>query len=119
MKRYALSRPERITRSSEFKEAFKNGKIYRSKTLNLNIAPNNYGISRIGISLRRGNFNLATQRNKLRRYLKEIFRLNKYDLKKGYDIIAMPKATCLNLTFNAMKDSFIDLVKRAGIFKLQ
>ncbi|KPK41390.1 MAG: hypothetical protein AMJ78_05640 [Omnitrophica WOR_2 bacterium SM23_29] len=88
---------------------------YRGKTLNLNIARTNCGVSRIGICLRRKNFKLATQRNKLRRYLKEIFRLNKHIFKRGYDIIAIPKRSCVNLTFSELRNDFIETVKKAGI----
>lgn len=115
MKRRRLSRFQRIIKSSDFKEALKNGIIYRGRILNLGVAQNNYGISRIGISLRRKNFKLATQRNKIRRYLKEIFRLNKHDFKKGYDIIAMPKENCAQAKFNELMDEFLDILKRADI----
>lgn len=115
MKRHSLLRLERITKTREFKEALKNGIAYRGKTLNLSIAQNNCGISRIGICLRRENFKLAAQRNKLRRYLKEMFRLNKHIFKKGYDIIAIPKRGCVNLTFSELRDDFIETVKKAGI----
>ncbi|MFH1779449.1 MAG: ribonuclease P protein component [Candidatus Omnitrophota bacterium] len=115
MKRHSLLRLERITRTCEFKKALKNGIAHRGKTLNLSVAQNNRGISRIGICLRRENFKLAAQRNKLRRYLKEMFRLNKHIFKKGYDIIAIPKRGCVNLTFSELQDDFIETVKKAGI----
>lgn len=115
MKRHSLSRLERITRTSEFKEALKNGVIYRSKTINIIIARNNYAISRIGVSLRRENFKLATQRNKFRRYLKEIFRLNKHIFKKGFDFIALPKPNCSNLTFNELRNEVIEVLRKAGV----
>lgn len=115
MKRYSLSRLERITKTSEFKKALQKGITYRSKALNLSIAQNSCGTSRIGISLRRENFKFATERNRLRRYLKEIFRLNKHSFKKGYDIIAIPKVNCADLKFNELKDEFIELIKKANI----
>lgn len=117
MKRYSLSRSERITKTSEFKSGFKEGAAYTGKSLKLKVAPNKYGISRIGVSLGRGYFKLAIQRNKLRRYLKEIFRLNKHNFSKGYDIIAIPKAHCAGLKFGELNDEFIDTIKKSGIFK--
>ncbi len=116
MKRYSLSRSERITRTSEFRSGLKEGAVYTGRSLKLKVAPNKYGISRIGISLGRGYFKLATQRNKLRRYIKEIFRLNKHSFNKGYDIIAIPKVHCADLKFSDLNGEFIDTAKKAGIF---
>ncbi len=115
MRRHFLSRLERITRTSEFKEALKNGVIYRGKTINIIIARNNSEVSRMGVSLRRENFKLATQRNKLRRYLREIFRLDKHIFKKGFDIIALPKPSCSNLTFNELRNEVIEVLRKADV----
>lgn len=115
MKLHSLSRRERITSAPEFKRALDNAAIYHGKRLNLRIAQNDYGFSRIGVCLRRENFELATKRNKMRRYLKEIFRLNKSILKKGYDILAMPKRGCDNLTFAELSDEFTQIIKKANI----
>jgi len=115
MKFHSLSRRERITSTSEFERALDNAATYHGKRLNLRIAQNNYGFSRIGICLRRENFELATKRNKMRRYLKEIFRLNKGIFKKGYDILAMPKKGSENLTFAELRDEFTQILKKANI----
>lgn len=117
MKRYSLSRSERITKTSEFKAGLKDGAVYNSRSLKLKVAPNKYGISRIGVSLGRHYFKLAVQRNKLRRYLKEAFRLNKYNFSEGYDIIVIPRANCAGLKFSELNGEFIDAVKKSGIFK--
>ncbi len=116
MKRYSLSRSERITKTSEFKAGLKDGTVYNGRSLKLKVAPNKYGISRIGVSLGRHYFKLAVQRNKLRRYLKEAFRLNKHNLNKGYDIIVIPRASCAGLKFKQLHDEFIDVIKKASIF---
>ena len=117
MKKYSLSRSERITKTSEFKSGLKDGAVYTGRSLKLKVAPNKYGISRIGVSLGRHYFKLAIQRNKLRRYLKEIFRLNKYHFSKGYDIIVIPKVNCAGLKFGELNDEFIDMIKKSGTFK--
>jgi ribonuclease P protein component len=117
VKRYSLSRSERITKTSEFKAGLKDGAVYSGRSLKLKVAPNKYGKPRIGISLGRHHFKLAVQRNKLRRYLKEAFRLNKYNFNKGYDIIVIPRANCAGLKFRELNDEFIGTIKKSGIFK--
>lgn len=117
MKRYSLSRPERITRTTEFRAGLKDGAAYSGRSLKLKVALNEYGISRMGISLGRGQFKLAVERNKLRRRLKEIFRLNKHNFAKGYDIIAIPRTRCSGLKFSELNEEFIGNIKKAGIFK--
>jgi len=117
MKRYSLSRSERITKTSEFKSGLKDGRVYSGRSLKLKVAPNRYGISRIGVSLGRHHFKLAVRRNKLRRYLREIFRLNKCDFIKGYDIIVIPRANCAGLKFSELNDEFMSAIKKSGILK--
>lgn len=117
MKSYSLSRSERITKTSEFKSGLKDGAVYNGRSLKLKVAPNKYGISRIGVSLGRHYFKLAVQRNKLRRYIKEAFRLNKHNFSGGYDIIVSPRAGCAGLKFSELSDELIGVIKKAGIFK--
>ena len=117
MKRFALSRSERITGTSDFKQAFKDGSFYNGKALKLNISPNGRGISRIGVSLRKHVFKLAVSRNKLRRYIKEIFRHNKETIAGGYDLITIPRSAAAGMTYEELGREFMALVKKAGINK--
>ena len=115
MKRFSLSRSERITKTSDFKQALKNGSFYNGKALKLSISCNGCGVSRIGVSLRKHIFKLAISRNRLRRCIKEIFRLNKEKLAKGYDIVVIPMAAAVDLKYEALAGEFLALAKKAGI----
>ncbi|MFA5339531.1 MAG: ribonuclease P protein component [Candidatus Omnitrophota bacterium] len=117
MKRFSLSRPERITKTSDFKQALKNGSFYNGRALKLSISRNDRGVSRIGVSLRKHIFKLAVSRNKLRRHIKEAFRLNKEKLEKGYDIVAIPRAAAADLKYEELNSEFLALLKKAGISK--
>ncbi len=116
MKRSSLSRAERITSTSEFKSALKDGAFYSGRAVKLVVVSNKCGISRIGVSLRKATFKRAVDRNKMRRRLKEIFRLNKQDLEKGYDIVVIPRSGALGLEFSELKNEFLKAIKKAGIY---
>ena len=117
MKRFSLSRSERITKTSDFQRILKNGLFYNGKALRLGVSRNELGVSRIGVSLRKHIFRLAVSRNKLRRHIKEIFRLSKEKLAKGYDFIAIPKAAAAGLEYEELNAEFLVLAKKAGAIK--
>jgi ribonuclease P protein component len=116
MKRFSLLRRERITRTSEFRLSLNKSAFYVGKSIKIGISLNNLGFSRIGVSLRRENFKLAVTRNKLRRYVKEAFRLNKDSLLKGYDIIVIPRASAAGISYDSLNDDILSTVEKAGIF---
>lgn len=118
MKTFSISRSERITKASDFKQALKNGAFYNGTALKLGVSRNDCGISRIGVSLRKHIFKLAVSRNRLRRRIKEIFRLNKGKLAKGYDIVVIPRAAAADLKSETLSGEFLALAKKAGIERL-
>jgi len=115
VKKFPLSRSERITKTSDFKQALKNSSFYNSKALRLGVSGNGCNVSRIGVSLRKHIFRLSVSRNRLRRCIKEVFRLNKGNLKTGYDIIVIPRAAAASLKYEKLREEFLILIKKAGI----
>jgi len=115
MKKLSLSRSERITKTSDFKQALKDGSFQSGKALKLSVSRNNCSVSRIGVSLRKHIFKFAVSRNRLRRCIKEIFRLNKEKIVKGYDIVAIPRAAAKDFKYGELSAEFLALAKKAGI----
>ena len=80
MKRFGLSKHERIKRKNEFSRVYKSGKIIYSNSRKLKAIfylgkseSKNIKVA-FGISKRAGN---AVWRNRIRRLLREVYRLNK------------------------------------------
>ena len=119
MKRFSLSRSERIIKTSDFKRILKNGSFYNGRALKLGVSRNDLGVSRIGVSLRKHIFKLAVSRNRLRRCVKEIFRLSKEKLAKGYDLIAIPRAAAAGLKYEELNAEFLMLAKKAGVLEIK
>ena len=58
-----------------------------------------------------------TKRNKIKRRLREIFRLNNNDIKKGYNLVFIPRAQISKAEYKDIENSMINLFKKAKILE--
>ena len=121
MKRFGLSKTERIKRKNDFSRVYNSGKTIYSNSRNLK-AIFCFGEERskniqvaFGISKKAGN---AAWRNRLRRLLRESYRLNKEILNncnKSLLIVFSPntlnKRKYLKIYLNEVESDMIDLLK--------
>ena len=80
----------KLSKTSEFKKVFSEGRRSEGKNLIIFILKNNYGFNRLGIIVKKETGN-AVVRNKIKRRLKEANRLLNKKLLPGYDIILLAK----------------------------
>ena len=77
----------RLKRSTDFKKVFKEGKRFPSPRFVLYIRKNALPQARLGVSISKSHFKLATRRNRLRRIARELFRKDISRDFKGYDFV--------------------------------
>ncbi len=106
----------RLTKSLEFKKIYKYGRSIADKYIVLYSLKNGLEISRLGVSVRK-KFGNSVKRNRVKRLIKEAFRLNKDNVVKGYDIIIIPRFSAAEVGFFVIERSFLKLLKRAGLWK--
>lgn len=87
---FGFSKGERITHPLDFKEAMKSGKRKSSKNIILFFRRNKSGINRLGIVVKK-EVGPATYRNRLKRYVREFFRLHKHQIEGPVDIVLLFK----------------------------
>jgi len=80
----------KLSKTSELKRVFSEGRRIEGKNLIIFILKNNYGFNRLGIIVKKETGN-AVVRNKIKRRLKEANRLLNKKLLPGYDIILLAK----------------------------
>jgi ribonuclease P protein component len=83
---YRYSRKLRLQHSLEFQAVYA-GKVRESRgPLTVFAIPNDLGHPRLGLSVGR-KVGTAPKRNRIKRLLREAFRLMQHDLPRGYDLV--------------------------------
>ena len=100
----------------EFKDVYKLGKNYWNRNLILYVKKNDLNVTRVGYTITKKIGNAVT-RNKIRRKMKEIYRLNFYNIKQGYDLIFIAKKSIKDISYNELEGSMIHIMSLAKLLK--
>ena len=57
----------------------------------------------------------AVVRNRARRRLREVYRLNEHLFKPGYDIVVVARSRCVTADFRKLTKAYLSLAEKAGI----
>ncbi|MFQ5862294.1 MAG: ribonuclease P protein component [Candidatus Brocadiales bacterium] len=105
-----LRKKQRLSKRKDFKRVFEEGEAFRGKNLNAYVLTNSLDFSRLGIMTGK-KVGGAVERNRIRRLLRECFRLNKALLGPGLDIVLIPRKG-FPTTFKGAEGEFKRLVGR-------
>ncbi len=89
--RYAFKKNERLRRRSEFSALFKSGKRIHSEYLTVILSTNTSDVRRLGLVIGKKVRKEAVRRNRMKRLLREFFRLNKHRLSASQDILIVAR----------------------------
>uniref|UniRef100_A0A7V4N4P1 Ribonuclease P protein component n=1 Tax=Thermodesulfobacterium geofontis TaxID=1295609 RepID=A0A7V4N4P1_9BACT len=107
VKKEGLSHKERLKKDKEFQIVFREGKkVWINSILLIIYKPNYLNYRRLGIVVSK-KIRKATQRNKVKRWVRELFRRNKDLFPENCDIIIIPHPNLLNLKYR----DFAEVVK--------
>jgi ribonuclease P protein component len=81
-----LSKKQRLVKNSEFRQVLDQRKRCNDQLLVVHMAANGLAFSRIGVSIGRAQGN-AVVRNRIKRLVREAFRLNQLEMPCGFDIL--------------------------------
>ena len=86
-----LQKVNRLKSTRDFKKVFKEGRKVTSSHFVLYSLSNKLGDSRLGISISSRNIPLSTRRNRIKRIVREFWRLRKPDYKDDKDFVLVVK----------------------------
>ena len=76
--------------------------------------PNRTDKNRVGITTGK-KLGHAVVRNRARRRLREVYRLNEVKFKPGYDIVVVARSRCVTADFQKLTKAYLSLAQKAGI----
>ena len=78
--------------------------------------PNRTAGNRVGITVSK-KLGKAVVRNRVRRRLREVYRLNEDRFAPGWDIVVVARSRCISADFSRLTDAYLSLAEKAGILK--
>jgi len=111
-----LKKNHRLSKQNDFEDIFRHGAFFSGPGLSLRIRKNNLSFSRFAVVAGLKISKKAVQRNRLRRQIWEIFRVNLEKIKKGFDIVVQVKTGLLNQKYGQIEAEIIKIFKKAGIY---
>ncbi|CAG7643381.1 Ribonuclease P protein component [Paenibacillus solanacearum] len=111
----AMEKKNRLTKREYFDKVYRHGKSAANHQFVLYYkAQHGQDAFRLGVSVSKKLGN-AVVRNRIRRMLKEIVRLNASRLPGGYDLILIARKPAADMEYHEMEKSVLHVIKRASL----
>lgn len=103
-----------LKKNRDFKRLFSRGKSRVSRPIVLYVSRNRLQKNRLGISVgvKLGG---AVKRNRIRRRIKEAYRINEKCFKQGYDIVVVARSRALYADFSEITDALLEGAAALGL----
>lgn len=111
----------------QFSSALKHNHIFRrlystsgygNSYLVLYARKNRTNTNRVGVTVSK-KLGCAVVRNRVRRRLREIYRLNEHRFSPGWDIVVVARSRCVSADFGKLTQAYLSLAKKAGILEAE
>lgn len=106
-----MSKNQVLKNSMQFNNVYKNGTSIVNKNLVMYYFKNELGYSRLGISISK-KVGKSVVRNRVRRLIRENYRLNSGDLFDGYDIVIVSRVRSKDSDYNEINKAMLNLFRR-------
>ncbi|NMA36738.1 MAG: ribonuclease P protein component [Papillibacter sp.] len=105
-----------LNKNYEFRRLYSRGKSYASPLVVIYCSKNHGTLNRLGITVG-AKVGKAVRRNRVRRRIREIYRLNADRLKTGWDIVVVARAKAAEATYRDIESEFLKAAERLSLIR--
>ena len=105
-----------VKKNYEFRRMYAKGKSGVSSCLVVYYRPNRRACNRLGVTVS-AKLGHAVARNRVRRRLREIFRLSQGQMKQGYDVILVARTRAVRADYWELKRAYEKTCKKLGLWE--
>lgn len=106
-----LQKQNRLTKKKDYDNVIKNGRIFNTPLFRLRTIKNNLGLTRVGIITSLKISKKSTVRNRLRRQVREVFRLNIDKIHPGYDVVITISGSMTGKKYPEIREEVLKALK--------
>ena len=103
-----------LHKNKKFQAVYKSGRSYANRMVVLYVLSNNDNVRRVGFAAGKKLGN-AVVRNRVKRLLRESYRLNQFKLINGVDLIVVGRQAAIKADRMAVTQAFVNLCNKAKI----
>ena len=107
-----------VKENGDFRRIYRKGRSAVSGGVVVYCLKNRKGMSRLGVTVST-KLGHAVVRNRVRRRIREIFRLSQGKMKQGYDIIVVARTRAAHADYWELKRAFEKTCKKLGLWESQ
>lgn len=105
-----------VKENYEFRRIYRKGKSAVSPQLVIYCQRNRRGHSRLGVSVST-KLGCAVVRNRVRRRIREIYRLNKAKMLPGYDLIVVARVRAVETDYQKLDHTYLRLLEQLDLLR--
>jgi ribonuclease P protein component len=111
-----VKRATTLKENYEFRRMYAKGKSGVSPCLVVYCRPNHRAHNRLGITVG-AKLGHAVVRNRVRRRLREIYRLNQPRMKQGYDIVLVGRVRAVSASYQELERAFLRVCEKLSLLE--
>lgn len=106
----------RLKSNRDFRNTYDKGKSFANKYLVIFFRKNGLDNSRLGVAVTKKLGN-SVVRNKVKRRIREAYRLNNHRIKEGFDIVILSRVSAKEVGYKEIESALLHLLKLAKLLK--
>jgi len=112
--RFKFNKRNKLCKNEQFQAVYRRGKSFANRLLVMYVLPNNCDIRRVGVAAGKKLGN-AVMRNRVKRLLREAYRLHQHEFVNGIDLILVGRRPLVQANLTQTVEALLSVAAKAGI----